>query len=227
MPKVKTLLVFANPYLHLDHEGRLAGRCQAEPMPIPGALRFVGAAFHSATDASVKKFPEGDPRGSHTQDTVFSFSAEASSVDPSPYYLQKLRSGELLAAGEDGGPPWHELARARNAAIENAKAHHGEPDTAGWAAQFPIDSQVEAIAEKLAERDATKATAAKKRSEGAAASAKDDQEKAAQERKDALEKSHKAALEALGPDQTSAAQPAKASAISPLEEATAPEGASK
>ncbi len=217
MPKVKTLLVFANPYLHLDHEGRLAGRCQAEPSPTPGDLRFVGASFHPATDASVVKFPQGDPRGSHAQDTVFDFAVEAASVEVSAYYHQKLRSGELLAADPDGMPPWHDLARARNAAIQNFKAHYGDgPDTAGWADQFQIDPQVEAIAEKLAAHAATKAGASQKAGDEAAKSAQEASAKAAEERNRALTESHKTALEAIAPS-----KPAKPA------EASAPEGASK
>ncbi len=198
MPKTRTLQVFANPYLCLDHEGRLAGCAQMDPAHAGGQFQFIGAGLHADTKI-LETFDEGDARGTHTQDTVFAFSSDASTIPGSVYHRDQIRNGELFLA-VDGAPPWLALAAARNAAIANHVAHYGEPpETKFWSNQFPIDEQVKVIADRLRAK-------AEVEGKGAAVKAKSDAETAAKAaesdakaRQEALDKSHASVLAALDP----------------------------
>src|SRR5688572_8192428 len=94
LPK-RTLNVLANPWIHLDHQGRPAG---ATPMDVgPGQKVFVGAELDTEQTQIVDRPGRGELR-SHVQDTVWKFSDEPAVVPATPYYIRRLRSGELLAA---------------------------------------------------------------------------------------------------------------------------------
>ena len=200
MPKQQTLTVFANPYGHLDHEGRLAGACQREPEPTLHQLRHVGAEFHPQLTKVLEKFDEGDARGSHRQDTVMRFGSDVVTLPKTTYYVDRIRDGELFLSA-NGNPPWIELAKARNAAVAKHVAETGEkPDASFWQSeQYPLDADVAKIAEALAAKVEADAKADVKKREGAAKSSTDDVEKSRKKAEEARAASHRAALDAFGP----------------------------
>lgn len=134
--------IYPNPYHHLDHKGRLAGACPMEPAHRAGQRSFVCAELVLVG----KEERKGDPRGDR-EEYAFTFSAEPMSIsaDPGWYYMQRARSGEVFAP-RDGKAPMAEWRAARAAAIAKAKAEGTEPDTSGWAAQFPLDKDIAAPA---------------------------------------------------------------------------------
>ena len=190
MPKLKTLTVYANPYLHLDHEGRLAGACQLDPTHAGGELRHVGASLHEEHTKIVEVFDEGDARGTHNQDTVHAFSAEPMTLPRSPFHIDRVRDGELLLADAGGKPPWLALAKARIAALALWVAHYTEePDTTFWKEQYALDGPVAEVADALAAKWKTDAegaethvTAATKAADDAAKQAEAEAQKAEAER---------------------------------------------
>lgn len=196
--KKKTLTVFANPYGHLDHEGRLAGRFQLDPTHAGGSFQFIGAKFHAEHTKITEVFPDGDARGSHTQDTVYEFGSEVVTIPDSTYHQDAIRNGEIFAAEADGSIPWVKLARARLNALAKWQDHYGEgPDTSLWLAIFPLDEAVQkiavAIGKKITDDAAKKKADAKVLADKIAAADKQD----IAEKKAALEKSHAAVLAAL------------------------------
>jgi hypothetical protein len=136
---LKTLLVFANPYGQLDHEGRPACAVQYEPDVINGdaSLRYVGAV-RSATEIAAAK-PALGILAQH--DLTWEFSTEPTVVASTHYYHSALRHGDLVAANPEtwkaaGLPadayvdPKIKLARNKAAAIANWQAHYGEDPSA-------------------------------------------------------------------------------------------------
>lgn len=103
------LRVHANPYAHLDHEGRPDGRVLLDPEhhnPYASDTeprRYVGCALDTEKTTILKKAPRGANgemlSGSYDlQDTVWKFSAEPQLVPMTAYYLDRLRDRELLPA---------------------------------------------------------------------------------------------------------------------------------
>lgn len=220
--KLKTLKVFANPYGHLDHEGRLAGRVQFDPTHAGGSFQFIGARFHAEHTKILEVFPDGDARGSHIQDTVYEFGSEVVTIPESTYHQDAIRNGEIFAA-EDGSVPWLKLARARLAALARWEDNYGEgPDTSMWAELFPLDADVQKVAVAIGKKDAD--DAAKKKSDAAADAKKaaDAADADAKDKKAKREESHAKALASLDKP-----APAPKPQAAPAIETPAPSGGSK
>jgi len=154
----KTMLVYANPYIHLDHRGWLGGSCPFHGSDVGGERRHVGAEW--VVLSILKRDPIADPARQDETDATWSFSTEAVRVPDGPpwFYNDRVRDGELLPAGPDGAPPLEELARARRKAIADWEAAYlgRELDTAKWGEQFALDKDVAdvAAAQENAERKA-------------------------------------------------------------------------
>jgi hypothetical protein len=92
-----TVRVYPNPYVHLDHEGRPAGACPADPAHQPDRRAWVGATLDREKTVMTDEPAPGERR-SPTQVTVFAFRAEVVELPDTPYYLDRIRDGELFAA---------------------------------------------------------------------------------------------------------------------------------
>jgi hypothetical protein len=154
MPKLKTLRVHPNPYLHLDHEGRPAGACPFDPDEHDGSsLRYVGA-----TRVTTETRREDPRRGITAQhDYTWEFSKEAVVVPATDYYRRAIRSGELLAADvetfvEAGGAREHfiehphALRHSKHGACARHKANHGEHPEAALAHWADAPATADAVA---------------------------------------------------------------------------------
>lgn len=154
MPK-KTLSVYADPYAALDHEGRPAHACPTDPQHTGEIRRWVGAALSSKTrlvdrqdlDENVGKSVDAGLH-EHPQETVFEFAPFESStpsegedviggpitLPETPYYLERIRHGELIAAdvktakkaGSKFSEPKALIAASRAASIAKWFAQHEE-----------------------------------------------------------------------------------------------------
>lgn len=98
-----TIRVYANPYAHLDHEGRPAGYVLFDPVDHHAYAsdnelrRYVGASIDVEKTKILTRAPERSAQSDH-QDTVWSFSSEPVVLPLTHYYLDRLRDGELLPA---------------------------------------------------------------------------------------------------------------------------------
>lgn len=182
----RTLTVYANPYAHIDANGRLAGATPiaeaVRPTSAPPARQFVGA-----TRVLVEYDKAGRGIGSAQQpraEYLWQFTGEGLEVPATgqlgAYYQQRIASGELFPAGKDGSIPLAALAKARSAALEQFRAEQGEDaETTEWGDQFPLDLQAEAAADIVAEQDAAAATKAKADAERTATAARTAADRAA------------------------------------------------
>jgi hypothetical protein len=156
MAQPKTLNVVANPFCHLDHEGRPAGAAQREPNPhVHSAdIFYVGA---------VRKFRQIDAGKpalgiAPIEEYTFEFSPDAVPVANSDYYRRLVKSRELLAADKESWvaagadpatyvDPKTALAHAKAGAIAQHKAAHGE-EPAGIPSEAPAAQPAAAAAKK-------------------------------------------------------------------------------
>lgn len=207
--------VHANPYAHIDANGRLAGATPMGELPrstsTPPVREYVGATRvlldldKAGRGVGASQLPRAE--------YMWKWSGEPVVVDATgplgAYYQQRIASGEVFAASEKDGLPLVALARARKAALEQFKAEQGQDaDTSEWAEQFPLDDQVEAAMALVAEADVRAATIAKAKADetAAASGAAADKAKADREanRTKAREKATAAARRALGVSTTPA-----------------------
>ena len=158
---LKTLRVFADPYAALDHEGRPAHACPTDPAHTGPERRWVGAKLHA--DTALKKLDAATHEAvraglhEHPQDTMFEFSDEAEELPRTPYYLARLKHGELIAADAETAraagvrfeDPELVLARSRLKAIRHWKAEKGALPPFATDADGKLLEQLEA-AEKAA-----------------------------------------------------------------------------
>lgn len=175
----KQMLVFANPYAHIDHLGRLACAFPVAEAPRSTAAMPVGAfvgakrqvvsvdKMSNHKDDNGHPYPRGKgyPQLSRTN-FQWLFQSEPVSVPAdgplSGHYLSGLATGDILAVDKSGSVPLGALAAAREAAIASwTREHDGElPDLEAWALQFPLDLDVAAACEVIAEARKTKEAAA-------------------------------------------------------------------
>jgi hypothetical protein len=128
-----TLRVFANPYVHLDPSGRPCGACPVDPAHLPDRREWVGA-WLDAERTKVLSTPEKGEVRAPVQETIFAFSQDAIELPATPGYLDRIRSGELLAANAPTAQaagivfvaPDAALERARTAAVAAWRALYGE-----------------------------------------------------------------------------------------------------
>lgn len=181
--RMHKLLVMANPYAHIDANGRLAGATPLGEHPrhtsVPPAREYVGATRvlveHDAVGRGI-----GSPQLPRSE-YMFVWGDKPIEVDASrqlgPYYAQRIREGELFACDKAGAAPLQALAAARVAAFARFKAETGEePSAAEWSEQFQLDDDVAMAASILQEQ-------AKADVEKAKAEAKAADEKAAEDAK--------------------------------------------
>lgn len=131
MPRLPTIRVLANPYAHLDHEGRPAGVVMLDPVEhAPYASdgeprRFVGAAIDTEKTEVYQRAAESSAQ-SDLQETHWTFSNEVQELPRTHYYLDAIRNGELFAGDEETadqvGIPFVEPAKALEAAKTKALA---------------------------------------------------------------------------------------------------------
>jgi hypothetical protein len=155
LPK-RALRVVANPYLFVDHAGRLAGACPLDPDESAGERRFIGAEIDVELSRIVEKRPANDPRGDRS-DVVWKFFTDVVEIANTPMHRQHVRSGDVLAADERthyacGAPgkfqePSIVLAALRSAAIEAWKAQH-EGDAPAFAVVAEVAAKVVSVAKK-------------------------------------------------------------------------------
>lgn len=143
MSDAETLRVVCNPFAHLDHLGRPAGACPCDPVGHTPDRRWVGARIHERTTLTEKLSREDASVRSAAQNTEFDFTPDVQTIPKTPYYLDRLRDGELLAAdamtARAAGLPFVEpstaLAIAKTTAIASWAAHYGSepaPTVAFW-----------------------------------------------------------------------------------------------
>ncbi len=138
MAKSKRILVYPNPYMHLDHDGYPAGATPTDRMEHVGETvrSWVGAkldqdqTFHTenlSSDEQAFRFPR--------QQTRFKFELSTPTELPvTQYYRDRIRDGELFVADEASAKecgfaftdPKKALHAAKAAAIASWKASYGE-----------------------------------------------------------------------------------------------------
>jgi hypothetical protein len=130
---VRTLRVYVNPYVHLDHEGRPCGACPVDPAHIADRREWVGAWLDVERTRITSEPAKGEVRA-HTQQTVFAFSQDVQELPLTHGYLDRVRTGELLAADPSTAQaagvrfiePAHALEAARKAAVARWHALYGD-----------------------------------------------------------------------------------------------------
>jgi hypothetical protein len=171
--------LFPNPYHHIDHKSRLAGRC------------YLGEAVRKPTEeprrelaGAVSKVVSFSPPASETQmsktDVMPLWTGEPITVleDVDGFYWERLRcrelfevvgEGEVLVHAQVGEPQKMSLLDALVGARAEAFARYRaermkDPDTSLWAKQFPHEEDVAKVhgeqlasAEKKAKEAAEKA----------------------------------------------------------------------
>lgn len=135
---MRMLRVYGNPYLMVDHEGRLCGACPTHSIEgghTPLRREFVGSKLNADKTKITSK---GDPTSLtfHEQDTHWAHSPEVVEVPATPdhYYFQRLVHGDLIPAdkktAEYAGLRFEEpadvFARLRKAAVAKWVAMYGE-----------------------------------------------------------------------------------------------------
>ena len=117
--KPRSLLVVANPWIHIDRHGRPAGACPYD-MP-PGQQSFIGASVCRKRTRILAKGIEG--RQDHVQDTCWNFTADPQTVPDTPYYRKRLISGDILPAdAATARAAMHKTFTEPSKALEAARA---------------------------------------------------------------------------------------------------------
>lgn len=90
----KTLKVYANPWLHVDHEGRAC--CAVEREEFSG--RWVGATpkIEVVGEALTVGTLTGYATGEAQHEVTWTFSADPQDVPDSGYYRDRIREGALV-----------------------------------------------------------------------------------------------------------------------------------
>jgi hypothetical protein len=149
LPK-KTIRVLPNPWAFVHHEHGPQGVCHRDTGGRGADPSFIGAELDPTKTKITETREAQDPRN-HRQVTVFRFpalnaaligpSAEASvgiELPKSPYYLDRLRDGDLLPADDrtrsDVPCKFKTFAEARAAGIAAFEANYG---TGVFAEAFP------------------------------------------------------------------------------------------
>lgn len=133
----KTLSVYPNPYIAVDHEGYPAGACPCDMPEHVGMTtrKWVGAELdidqtQLLEQLSAEERLYRNPR----QRTRFKFElGEPTSLPVTHYYIDRIRGGELIAANADtarlGGvefvEPRKALAASKKAACAKWEAENG------------------------------------------------------------------------------------------------------
>lgn len=199
MPQ-QTLRVVANPYAHLDHEGRPCGRVMLDPVEHLAPhndysnpkeprheRRYVGAWIDAQKTRITKRAKS--QHQTNQQDTVWAFTTEPQTIPQTNYYLRYIQHGALLpadaataaVAGVAFVEPEKALALARHRALgfhfrerpENAIPEWATPEdlaTNGFLSKERKADHVLAHAKKLADAKA-KADAEEKAAKAAAQAA--------------------------------------------------------
>lgn len=135
----KFLLVYPNPFLHVDHDGYPNCACPCDMPEHTGMTvrRFVGAKFDQTNTFLLETLTEEELLYRNArQQTRFAFEfAEPTKLPVTEYYKDRVRGGELIAADETtariGGVAYVEpkqvLADAKAHALKHWAALHG-PD---------------------------------------------------------------------------------------------------
>lgn len=101
--KPRTLSVYANPYSHVDEQGRPQGALPWDPQGHNPGRGWVGAHLEAvqtkaATSVVIKGVAYETEAAEHARTLVFDH--EPTTLPETPYYLAALRRGELFAADE-------------------------------------------------------------------------------------------------------------------------------
>lgn len=153
LPK-KTIRVFPNPWGFIHHETGPQGHCHEDTGGRGSTPRYIGAELCPNKTVKVTNFDETDPNETRLNEWKIHFrfpSLDAKLTGPSdefkdgielpktPYYLDRLRDGDLIPAdvrsGEHGAR-FASLAEARAAGIAAFEAHYGEGSFAEVSAEL-------------------------------------------------------------------------------------------
>lgn len=132
----RQFLVYPNPFIHLDHDGYPAGATPCDRLEHVGITtrKWVGAELDAEQTKPIEQFEPGDLR-TPRQITRFRFHfAEPTALPTTPYYADRIRDGELIAADEATAryvgvkfrSPADALAAAKDKAIADWQAREGE-----------------------------------------------------------------------------------------------------
>ena len=160
------LIVFPNPYAHLDQHGALSGACPEADAPRPttqmpsrrtvcATLSVVPGTYNNRKDEGRGSMPDGRPAGPRGSRAVmrWAFSTEplvlSVTADMVSYYAKRARAGEVFMAESVDDVPIEGWAKARRAARAMLKREHNmDAPLQLWQEQFPLD-EVVAEAEAL------------------------------------------------------------------------------
>lgn len=128
--KLRTLAVYANPYLHLDADGLPQAALPWDPIGHNPGRGWVGAELKAETGPA---YEPGDPRQPDHR-IWFEFSDEPQVLPDTPYYRMAIARGELViadkatadACGVSFVDPATALAKHKANALAHRKAHHGD-----------------------------------------------------------------------------------------------------
>jgi hypothetical protein len=110
MPKVQTIRVFPNPFVHVDVEGRPAGHVQREPNIRGGDphLQWVGCKVVSAHVRKATENPEHQIRGlqdfawwGDAHDHYWEYDTEPTEVALTAYYMRLVQHHDLFPADRE------------------------------------------------------------------------------------------------------------------------------
>jgi hypothetical protein len=140
LPK-KTLRVLPNPWGHIHPELGPQSACPIDNGGRGGDRLWVGAEVDPERSEPSREPGKGDTSGRGAR-AVFRFTDDAVTVPRSPYYLDRLRDGDLVPAdGEtlqlvgEGNCRFASLAAARAAGIAKFEAEFG---AGTFAEAFPV-----------------------------------------------------------------------------------------
>ena len=136
---METLKLIPNPYVFIDHLGRVAGTHPIRPDSHNGGCHKIGARV--SRDVSAKLNPLGGPGTGNTpivQDTIWEHDAEPFTVEHAPgdsFFAIAVKVGDIFPAdkatadllGVEFKDPFALLASARAKAITDWTTNHGEP----------------------------------------------------------------------------------------------------
>lgn len=129
----RELVVFANPWVALDHKGRACGACACDPVHHTPDRRFVGAEVDMERTKLLRNPRPGDVLRSVPQDTVWKFDTGPVKLPITGYYKDKIRKGDLIAADAETAAlagiafvdPTKTLAAAKASAIQAFDSMYG------------------------------------------------------------------------------------------------------